>query len=100
MSKKKRPTSVTVIAWIGIVLGGSSLFNLLSYALPESRQLLEASGRSVVMAVLLGAVDGVIFLVSGIAVLKGLNWGRLLYLFYRPILGIRQITAKMHDKDF
>ena len=85
MSTRKRPISVTVIAWFEIVGSSISLFDMLSYAMPEPRQLLEALGRSVSITVLSGIVDGVISLVSGIDMLKGLNWGRLLCLCYPPI---------------
>ncbi len=85
MTTRKRPISVTVIAWFEIVTSGDILFKTLYYAKPEFRQLLEASGRSVVITVLWGIVGGVICLVSGIAMLKGLNWGRLLCLCYPPI---------------
>lgn len=67
----KRPTSVTVIAWIIIVSGGLSFWFLLR--------------PTTVLSVLWGVIRGTIALASGIAMLKGLNWGRLLYLLYVPV---------------
>ncbi len=67
----KRPTSVTVIAWIIIVSGGLSFWFLLR--------------PIAVLNVLWGLIHGTIALTSGIAMLRGLNWGRLLYLLYVPV---------------
>ena len=85
MSARKRPTSLTIIAWSQIVISGIVLFNILNFAKPEFRQLMEASGRSAAISVLWGTIGGVIVLISGIAMLKGLNWGRFLCLCYPPI---------------
>ncbi len=85
VSTRKRPISVTVIAWFEILTSGDMLFKMLYYAKSEFRQLVEASGRSVTISVLWGIVGGVITLVSGIAMLKGLNWGRWLCLCYGAI---------------
>ena len=86
MDNKKRPTRVTVIAWLVIVAGGYMLVVMpLIYTIPEVQQSLEEGGRSVAISVLLAVVAGAIAMVSGIAMLKGLNWGRLLYLGFVPI---------------
>lgn len=86
MNKKKRPTSITVIAWIIIIWGGLSLVAmLLTSRMPEMQQALEAAGISVAFSILCAIVGFAISAVSGIAILKGLNWGRLLYLCYVPI---------------
>lgn len=85
MDTKKRPTSVTVIAWIIIVTNGLSFVTMLTYTMPEVQRALEAAGMSVAIATLWTAVGGAIGVVSGIAILKGLNWGRLLYLCFAPI---------------
>ncbi len=68
----KRPTSVTVIAWIIMVSGGLSFWFLLH--------------NTTVLKVLWGIIRGTIALASGIAMLRGLNWGRLLYLLYVPVV--------------
>ena len=70
----KRPRSVTIIAWILIVRACMGLPSLVIF----SRRRL--SGDSVIFI-----LATAIIIVSGIAILKGLNWGRLLYLFYIPI---------------
>lgn len=81
----KRPTSVTVIAWIIIVAGGLSFVSILAYTISEVQWALEAADISVAIDILWRIVSGVIGVVSGIAILKGLNWGRLLYLCFVPI---------------
>ena len=73
----KRPRSVTIIAWILIVRACMGLPSLVIF----SRRRL--SGDSVIF---ISATA--IIIVSGIAILKGLNWGRLLYLFYIPIVTV------------
>lgn len=73
----KRPKSVTVIAWILIVRGCMGLWFVVNFV----RQQL--SGGSVLLILATAIV-----IVSGIAILKGLNWGRLLYLFYIPIVTV------------
>lgn len=73
----KRPKSVTVIAWIIIVRGCMGLLFVVNFA----RQQL--SGGSVLLI-----PAAAIVIVSSIAILKGLNWGRLLYLFYIPIVTV------------
>lgn len=86
METKKRPTSVAVIAWIIIVVHGLSLvITPLGYTMPVVRQALEAVGVSVAIAVLWAIVSGAIGLVSGIAILKGINWGRWLFLCFYPL---------------
>ena len=101
MRARKRPTSVTVIAWFEIVTSGNILFKVIYYAKPEFRQLLEASGRSVATNVLWGIVGGVIGLVSGIAMLKGLNWGRLLCLCYPPVsIALTLLLYGFHRSKF
>ena len=88
MVAERRPTSVTVIGWIITVLSGLSLLNLSGrFALDPAfrRPLTDAHTFVIIMVVLWGTANGVIGLVSGIAILRGVNWGRLLYLCYTPV---------------
>ncbi len=102
MHMGKRPASVTIIAWIFIVASGLNLVNL-SRVLTQRKALqfeiadkvpfwaippyadFKVVGKSEVIVALWSVVAGAIGLISGIAILKGLNWGRLLYLFSMPI---------------
>jgi hypothetical protein len=86
MCKKERPKSVTVIGWIIIVWYSLGILNMVFMGL----QVLFSgtSGRSVLVIsvyMLWIAILGTI-LVSGIGILKGYNWGRILYLLTAPIV--------------
>lgn len=85
MDAKKRPTRVTVIAWIIIVTSSLGLVSTpFTATMPQVKRMLEATGTSVPIALLLAFVAGGIGLVSGVAMLRGINWGRLLYLGFTP----------------
>ena len=89
MAEKKRPTSVAVIAWIITITSGLSLVATpITAMIPMTRQAIEATGMPVAMAIFWGMLSGAIGVVSGIAMLKGVNWGRLLYLWAIPILTV------------
>ena len=77
MQNEKRPTSVTVIAWIIFVMG---VLVLIAMFLGSS-----APSASNGLFVVWGTLGGVFCIVTGVAMLKGLNWGRLLYLWVAPI---------------
>lgn len=70
MRNRKRPISVTVIAWILIVS------SVLSFWFTRRSTAFIIALRSV--------MHTFICLVSGVAILMGFNWGRLLYVFYTP----------------
>ncbi|MFC1718117.1 hypothetical protein ACFL6S_30960 [Candidatus Poribacteria bacterium] len=86
MRKAKRPKSVTVIAWI-IIAGNSLSFVLgfvktLRYIDSQTQWFSVTVGRSVAISVLwtvLGTAVVGIRLGSGMAILKGFNWGRILF---------------------
>ena len=56
--------------------------------MPEYERILGEKGISLATAVIWRIVSGIIIIVSGIALLKGLNWGRLLYLSFTPIAAV------------
>lgn len=77
---KPRPTSITVIAWILIVTGGISLISTLAMINnPTVLELMSKSPIPIPLQYVLNFVGLTITIVSGIALLKGANWGRLLY---------------------
>lgn|SRR2546422_167527 len=87
-NKKSRPTSITIISWLFIIGGGLSLVQVpWVISKPEVQRILEVMtpGMSVTMSVAISTVGSVVSLISGVAMLKGHNWGRLLYLCYTPI---------------
>ena len=96
-----RPPSVTVIAGIMIVFSGVSLiFAPVSLLLPEAQRAVEAAGMSVEVTVIWAIVGGAVGLASGIAILKGLSWGRLLYLIFSPLsLGLASVLYGFRATD-
>ena len=76
----ERPTSITVIAWILIVL--SALGLLVSVAMMNNPDVMDALAKSKLGAgtqQILGIVSSVISIVCGYGMLQGKNWSRLLY---------------------
>ncbi len=74
---KKRPTSVTVIAWVLIATGGVSLIT--STAMindPTGLDLMRKSPIPIPVQYAQIYIGLLITLVSGIAMLKGRNWAR------------------------
>ena len=87
---RTRPTSITVVAWILILMGGISLITMtlmISTGMidkftvdnPAARELMNKSPIPVPIQYALTYVTLLIKLVSGVAILKGQNWGRWLY---------------------
>jgi hypothetical protein len=77
-----RPTSITVIAWLLVALAAISLTTLLFG--PDVRSVMEKSPVSPAQYALtyLGLL---VTLVCGIAMLKGRNWGRWLYVVWGAV---------------
>lgn len=77
---QQRPTSLTVIGWLLIVLGGLALLGMLMVAgNPVATQMLEQSPLPVSAHLAIGVIGGLISIACGYGVLKGLGWSRLLY---------------------
>jgi len=87
---RTRPTSITVIAWILILLGGISLVTMtivINSAMidkvmidnPAARELISKSPIPVPVQYAMSYAGLLVMLVSGAAMLKGQNWGRWLY---------------------
>jgi len=87
---RTRPTSITVIAWILILFGGISLVTttlMINNGMidevmidnPAARELLSKSLIPIPVQYAVTYVGLLVMLVSGVAMLKGQNWGRWLY---------------------
>ena len=81
---RTRPTSITVIAWILILMGGISLVTttlMINPVMnnPAIRELMSKSPVPVPVQYAMTYVALLVMLVSGVAMLKGQNWGRWLY---------------------
>lgn len=86
MTELKRPASVTGIGWFILLAGVVSLACIpVVWAIPELQRTLKETGWGPTEAALWTTVGGLIQVASGLAILKGLNWGRLLYLIYVPL---------------
>lgn len=94
---KKRPTSITVIAWILIVMSGISLItSTISLNNPMAKELMSRSLIPIPIQYAMMYVGLLITLISGIAMLKGQNWARLLYVIWSIIgFGIGIATSPM-----
>ena len=81
---RKRPTSITVVAWILILMGGISLISTtltIDTVMnnPAARELMSKSAIPVQVQYAMTYVVLLVMLVAGVAILKGQNWGRWLY---------------------
>jgi len=95
---KIRPKSVSIISWIIIVLGFSALYNVMRmpqiFSKPEYQKLAEATGESLGVSILISSICGILGLISGVAMLKGFNWGRLVYLWGYGIIVLFNIITR------
>lgn len=91
---KLRPTSVTIISWILVAVGGISLItSTLTLKNAAARELMARSPLplSVQYAMLYAGL--LVTITSGIAMLKAQNWGRLLYVVWGALGSLISITT-------
>jgi len=82
----KRPTSVTVVAWILIVSGGISLITTTAMINnPTALDLMSKSPLPIPVQYAISYIGMFVMVVSGIVMLKGHNWGRFLYVVWTVI---------------
>lgn len=82
----QRPTSITVISWILIVIGAISLIS--TTAMLNNATVLELMAKSplpIPVQHALSYAGLLVTIVSGLAMLKGKNWARLLYVIWGVI---------------
>jgi hypothetical protein len=83
---KIRPTSVTVISWILVVMGGISLITgTLMSNNPITKGLMASSPLPVPVQYAIMYVGILVMIASGLAMLKGQNWARLLYVIWGAV---------------
>ena len=86
MDEKKPPLSVTVIGWFLMVTATLGLVvTPCTLRMPEFQRIYEAAGVSDAAALLWTLLGHAVTLISGIAIFKGHNWGRVLYIFFTPV---------------
>ncbi|WGS52960.1 hypothetical protein LFL96_32845 [Paraburkholderia sp. D15] len=76
----KRPVSLTIVGWLLIVLDAANLiFVPLMLSNPITLAVLSEYRVPPGVTILIGLIVSVLCIVAGIAVLKGRQWGRTLY---------------------
>src|SRR5262245_37136235 len=100
--KMKRPTSVSVIAWILIVNSILSLIVTLvvidnPIVMELMAKLMAKSPLPIPFQVMMGCVELLINIVLGNAMLSGRNWSRFLYLVWRFIVLVIGILTSPAD---
>ena len=82
----KRPTSITVIAWILIVTGGVSLItSSISLNSPMIKEIMSRSPIPIPVQYAMMYIGLLVSIVSGIGMLKKQNWARFLYVIWGAI---------------
>jgi hypothetical protein len=92
---KERPTSISVIAWFLIGMGGISLIvTTFMITNPIVHDLMSKSSPiPIPVQYAISYVGIVITIVSGIAMLKGCNWARFLYIIWNIVGFLIMITT-------
>ena len=87
MRRQERPRPVTVIAWVIIVMHVLATWGVLAAASlpPENRPRAAIGGEPEVAAYARAVLSGAVGVIAGTAMLLGMNWGRLLYLWFVPL---------------
>jgi len=82
----KRPISLTIVAWIVVILGAISLIGAVAIGmLPNGAETVAKMHMSMNAYRLLGLVGAVVSFVCAYGILKGLPWSRVLYLLWSVI---------------
>ncbi len=82
----KRPISISVIAWVLIVMGGISLITTTAMINnPLARDLMSKSSIPLPVQYAMSYIGLLIMIVSGSAMLKGFNWSQFLYIIWNII---------------
>lgn len=91
----KRPTSISVIAWILIVIGGIGLISTTGTIMinsPMLRDIMSKSPIPIPIQYVISYFGILIGIISGVAMLKGKNWARWLYITWNLINFVIGIT--------
>jgi hypothetical protein len=82
----KRPKSVTIICWIMLALSGISLIvSTMTLDDPTARELMSRSPIPLTVQYIMMYAGLLVMFVSAIAMLKGQNWARFLYVIWSVV---------------
>ena len=82
----KRPTSITIIAWLLIVTGAFSIYSTTTMIdNPQVLDMMKKSPLPVSAQYTISYIGLSIMIISGIGMLKGFNWARLLYVIWSAL---------------
>lgn len=82
----KRPTSLTIIAWILIVIGGISIISTaVMIDNPAVMELMRKSPLPIPLQYAMNFFGLLVMVVSGVGLLKGHNWARFLYVGWSAV---------------
>lgn len=89
-----RPVSVTLIAWVLIATGAISLITcVISLNNPMVKELMSQGPMPMVFQCAIMYMGVIVAFVSGIAMLKGQNWARFLYVIWSIIGFVTGMTT-------
>jgi hypothetical protein len=84
---KKRPIVITIISWFQIALSLLALlFSVAFFSMPYAKIVAEDAGLPLTLVLITNFSSWLIIIISALAMLKGFNFGRLIYLILTPIL--------------
>ncbi len=84
----KRPTSISVISWILIVIRALTMITttlMIATDNPMVRDMVDQSPIPTPLYYILSYLGSLIIVLSGVAMLKGKNWARILYVIWSVI---------------
>ena len=90
----KRPTSITIISWWLIVLGGMNLF--ITTAMinnPTVQDLMAQNPIPIPVQYAMSYIQLLVMIVSGVAMLNGANWARYLYVISLLVVSVIGIVT-------
>ena len=90
----KRPTSLTVIAWILIVTGGLSVITCtMGLNNPTVKDIMSRSLLPLSVQYVLMYAGLIVSVISGLSILKRQNWSRYLYVIWSTIVFVISIIT-------
>ncbi len=78
--KKNRPGSIFVVGWVTVITGIISFLHVLNLFKYYKSSVIVLSESDLLLIMLIASIVSVIYLICGIAILRGKNWGRVSYI--------------------